>query len=104
MRPPSFEEFKRREESGTPDAEEFQLERCPTPGCNCGQLHVQWEDGKAITFRCDFGCVYSVRRNAFTDDLMYYLLEEFDITRFGSTTDLKGLKINALGEVYTDWY
>ena len=109
MRPQSFDDFIKKDQAGVPEgseesSEEFKLEKCPTPGCSCGQLHLDWDQGVVSGFKCAFGCAYSAKRNAFTNDLMYYALEDFDRTRFANTADLKGLKINAMGEVYTDWY
>jgi hypothetical protein len=105
----SFEEFIRQQtEENANDhegsLEPFMIERCPVPGCNCGQVHPSWEKGLITGFRCDHGCVFSVRRNAFTGDITYYKLEEFDVTRIPKARDVKGMKFNALGEPYTDWY
>ncbi len=108
MQPPSFEEFVRRQEAATavkePTPEHFPLEKCPTPGCNCGQLHPVRKNGRITGFRCDYGCVFSARRNVFTNDITYYKLEEFDVTRIPDSSEVKGMKFNPLGEPYADWF
>jgi hypothetical protein len=109
MKPQSFEDFIRKGRTKPPGegenpTQEFELQGCPTPGCGCGQLHLEWDDDMFIGFRCDFGCVYKAKRNAFTGDLMYYQLIECDVTRIPNSSDVKGIKFNPLGEPYTDWY
>lgn len=109
MEPLSFDEFIRQESEKNGGKhngplEPFSIEKCPVPGCNCGRVHPSWEDGLITGFRCDHGCVFTVKRNAFTGDIIYYKLEEFDVTRIPQANDVKGMKFNALGEPYTDWY
>ncbi len=108
MQPPSFDEFLRRQretaEASDGSAESLTIEKCPTPGCECGQLHPFLDDGLITGFRCDKGCVYSARRNVFTGDIVYFKLDELDVTRVSNAGELRGIKFNSLGEPYTDWY
>lgn len=107
MQPQTFEEFikqeKARTETGDGTQEAFEIERCPTPGCKCGQVHPSWRRGNIYGFRCDFGCVFTVRRNAFTGKIIYYALQTFDVTRIPMSGEVRGMKFNPVGEEYTDW-
>jgi hypothetical protein len=109
MQPPSFEEFIRNQSESTVTArgdtfEHFTLEKCPTPGCDCGRVTPRWRNGKMMGFSCEFGCVFTAQRNAFTGEVMYFRLERFDVTRIPNASDIKGMKFSPLGEVYTDWF
>jgi hypothetical protein len=108
MQLPSFDDFVRRTEntsttSQTKEKEAFSLEACPTPGCGCHALKARFEGGQVCGFACANGCEFSVRRNVFTGDVMYYKLEKV-LQSQNVACDSRGMKFNALGEPYTDWY
>jgi hypothetical protein len=107
MPPSSFDDFLRRESANTPidrggAKETFTISKCPTPGCGCGALKPEFDSGQITGFACAEGCEFSVRRNVFTGDIMYFKLDNMvlSITR----SDSRGMKFTSLGEVYTDWY
>ena len=108
MRPPSFDEFMEKEKDADAfsqdNPEPFLLEVCPTPGCNCGKIHPYFEDGLLTGFTCESGCEFTAKRNAFTGDFIYFMLDTFVESRFKNPSDIRGMKFNPLGETYTDWY
>ena len=109
MRPPSFEEFMKKQRTvpegvGEGEVEEFKLEVCPTPGCGCEELHPKYDNELITGFSCEKGCLFTAKRNAFTGDLIYYKLEMFIESRFSDPVGIRGMKFSPLGEAYTDWY
>jgi hypothetical protein len=107
MQLPSFDDFLRRNSENTSasqskEKEPFSLEACPTPGCGCHALNARYDGGQVCGFNCANGCEFTVRRNVFTGDVMYYKLENMVLTP--QLEDSRGMKFNALGEPYTDWY
>ena len=106
MQPPSFDEFiKQQNGPGVDDTpEELAFCECPTPGCGSKVLSPQYEDRLLTGFSCDRGCVFSVKRNAFTGDITYFLLVKFDESRFMDPGSIRGMKFTPLGECYADWY
>jgi len=108
MQPPSFDDFmKEKEVEGGlvgDRTEPLKFKSCPTPGCGCKVIHAVHEDGVLQGFECEEGCSYIVKRNAFTGELIYFILTAFTKSRFSDPDNLRGLKINPIGEPYTDWY
>jgi hypothetical protein len=107
MQPPSFDDFLRRESAGTPTdrggpKEPFTLSKCPTPGCSCEILKPEYDCNQLVGFSCANGCEFSVRRNVFTGDIMYFRLDNMVLST--TRTDSRGMKFTSLGEPYTDWY
>jgi hypothetical protein len=107
MQPPSFDDFIKREctrsviEKERP-IEQLALITCPTPGCGTHALLPIYEDGALSGFSCANGCEFSVRRNVFTGEIMYFKLER--LPNSPESRDLCGMKFSVLGEPYTDWY
>lgn len=109
MQPPSFEDFIKNTKvrpEGSPEGveEELAVETCPTPGCKGTELTPVHEEGLILGFSCEKGCEFSVKRNAFTGEIIYYKLEKFDEKAVPSPDDVQGMKFTVLGEVFTDWY
>jgi hypothetical protein len=109
MQPPSFDEFISKSKSTcapgvTQVANEIEFDNCPTPGCGCKEIIPRSENGVFTSFSCDGGCVFSVKRNAFTGDIVYFKLERFNESRFKQPENIRGMKFNPCGEPYTDWY
>ena len=107
MQPPSFDDFLRKQASNDPTdksgvKEPFALEVCPTPGCGCRSVMPKYEGDQVAGFTCASGCVFSVRRNVFTGEIMYYRLDDMPLSP--SREDPRGMKFSLLGEPYTDWY
>ena len=107
MQPPSFDDFIRRHRSGSvaeknEPQEPLALTTCPAPGCGSHSLMPHYDGGFVVGFTCANGCEFSVRRNVFTGDVMYYRLDSMPLSR--DSKDICGMKFNALGEPYTDWY
>jgi hypothetical protein len=108
MEPLSFDEFMKQEKKAGPpgevENEPFDIENCPLPGCGSKELTPVHEDGLIKGFSCDKGCSFMVKRNSFTGDFVYYFLSDFVKDRFDDPDSFAGIKISAIGEVYTDWY
>ena len=107
MHIPSFDDFLRRESASTStsqseEKESFSIAICPTPGCGSRALKAHFEGGRISGFTCAGGCEFSVRRNVFTGEIMYYKLENMILSPL--TEDSRGMKFTILGETYTDWY
>jgi hypothetical protein len=108
MQLPSFDDFVRKSSGNTAtsqntEKETFSFETCPTPGCGCHALKARYDGGQVCGFVCANGCEFSVRRNVFTGEIMYYKLENMILSPT-QDSDSRGMKFNALGEPYTDWY
>jgi hypothetical protein len=55
------------------------VERCPTPGCNCGQVRANYNSNGILTgFSCAKGCVYRAKINALTGKVDSYELIKFN--------------------------
>lgn len=105
MQPPSFDEFIRKDAGKKAEQiveEPFLLTVCPVPGCGSAALRAQYERGQLVGFSCANGCRLSVRRNVFTGDVMYYILDDTLVSH--AHADSRGMKFTPLGEPYTDWY
>lgn len=109
MQPPSFDEFMKQEQGPgnlvNPDSPEpFTLTKCPTPNCGGRKFDTTYEGGYLVRFSCEKGCVLSVHRNAFTQEIIYYQLDSFNESHFTDPDYIRGLKFNPVGEKYVDWY
>lgn len=108
MQPPTFEEFahsRKPDSNGDHHLEDFNIEKCPTPGCECHEVHPFHEDAAIIDgFTCGNGCHFIAKRNAFTGEIICYQLTDYNSLLVFTNRDVIGLKFNPLGEPYTDWY
>ncbi len=109
MRPPSYEEFMKRDagpEAFSPEQPEpILFETCPTPGCGSKHLHPEYDSSGLLSgVTCGHGCVLTVRRNAFTSEIIYFQLISFNESNVGDPLSVKGIKFSPVGDIYTDWY
>ena len=109
MRPPSYEEFMKRDagpEAFSPEQPEpILLETCPTPSCGSKHLHPEYDSSGLLTgVTCGHGCVLSVKRNAFTNEITYFQLVSFNESNVSDPHSVRGIKFSPVGEIYTDWY
>ncbi|MFH1677018.1 MAG: hypothetical protein ABIC40_08325 [bacterium] len=109
MQPQSFEDYIKNakvkpEDSPEGIEEDLAIDKCPTPGCKGKELSTVHEDSAIIGFSCDKGCEFSVKRDAFTGEIIYFKLEKFNEKAVPSPDDVKGMKFTVFGEVFTDWY
>ncbi|MCX6646254.1 MAG: hypothetical protein NTY09_07845 [bacterium] len=55
------------------------IEKCPTPGCRCGQVNANYNSNGILTgFSCPKGCVYRAKINALTGKVDSYELIKFN--------------------------
>ena len=107
MQPPSFEEFMAQRTAGrVPGGQEepLKLQECPIPECTGSRLLPIYKDGLLTGFKCEKGCAFSVHRNIFTNDIVFYQLDSFIESNFKRPEHIRGLKFNPVGEKYVDWY
>lgn len=106
MQPPSFEEFMNKQSAkDAPSAHEvLNLTECPVPGCPGKHLKPGYEKGVLTSFTCENGCKFSAHRNIFTNDIVFYQLDQFVEAHFVRPELIRGLKFNPIGEKYVDWY
>jgi hypothetical protein len=106
MQPLSFDEFLKQQQAKCVDDQSngLKLSACPTPGCGSTELIPFYEDGILDRFSCDSGCHFTVKRNAFTGEIVYFHLDSFDESRFPDPGSIRGMKFNPVGECYADWY
>jgi hypothetical protein len=106
MRPPSFEEFMAKHSTGkgTEGTEPLSLTECPIPECSGKKLFPKYKDGLLTNFTCENGCSFSVHRNIFTNDIVFYQLDSFIESHFLKPQHIRGLKFNPVGQKYVDWY
>lgn len=81
--------------------EPFGLLVCPTPGCGSHALRPVYKDGRIEGFNCSNGCRFSVKRNVFTDEIMYYQLDFTILTGPGRAH--AGMRFLLSGEPYSEW-
>jgi hypothetical protein len=106
MQPPTFDDFLKNHAVSDSEEhfEELSIAVCPTPGCHSHSVHPFFSGSQIAGFTCGNGCRFTSRRNAFTNEIIYYRLDETNPAVVGSTVDVRGMKFNVMGEPYTDWY
>jgi len=91
-----------RKEEKSELRELFLIDRCPTPGCKCGQVRVESKDGKIVGFSCSYGCHYKAKRNELTGKIDYFELTTFDY--YHVDTVERGYRVTRSGYPYIAWH